>query len=190
MSIRWLSVLTCFVSITACDAAPAKVPAQTASSRTELTVQPPASSGPAVTTTPVATATPTPTPTTTASEQPVEPQGPKWSNSELEKDPQLSSLCQQRIYPRPHPGQRAKHISRWSYASRLTVTQLTAQYLKRKGRVGFAESAGGGGSWHRESKSGAQTSVHIRTMPSSGPDVDCGKPKLRGARSMLILSHH
>ncbi len=198
-----LLAASCFVAI-ACDGQPAETPHLSPTA----TLSAPASTAAVVTDT-TAAATPTTAATTSApaagsasaSGSAATPgtasvsasateKGVRWSLGDVSDDADLRKHCEQRIYPTPSPGQRMRHISWWSFVSRLPAKTLTARFLKKKGNLGFTASAGGGARWDHEGSNGAQSFVIITPVATAyKPNINC-KPVPSGTRTVVIISFH
>ncbi len=178
-----------------CDGQPAQTPQVTSAATSTA----PATSTAAGTTAPSSAAAASATPSaiassstststdTTASKT---AKGVRWSLGDVSNDADLHEHCEQRIYPAPIPGQRMRHISWWSFVSKLPTKTLTARFLKKKGNSGFTAAPGGGGRWEHEAVSGARSSVTIRPLASTHKSQLRCKPVPGRTRTVVIISFH
>ena len=96
--------------------------------------------------------------------------------------PNLTHLCQQRVYGSGH------EITWDAFASSAKPSQLVAYYRRKLGDAGYTRD-GEGGSWSRPADAPRpQRVLDIKAIGADNPSSDCEKKPPANSRAIIIIS--
>ena len=101
---------------------------------------------------------------------------------EFPSHPNLTHLCQQRVYGSGH------EITWDAFASSAKPSQLVSYYRRKLGDAGFTRD-GKGGSWSRPADAPRpQRVLDIKAIGTDNPSDDCEKKPPANSRAIIIIS--
>lgn len=101
---------------------------------------------------------------------------------EFPSHPNLTHLCQQRVYGSGH------EITWDAFASSANPSQLVAYYRRKLGDAGFTRE-GRGGFWRRPADTPRpQRVLDIKAIGTDNPSRDCEKKPPAKSRAVIIIS--